>query len=186
MPDTIQSTTGDNQQDCGVPRQQIAKGKTIFGKMGMDVSHFSAIWHIYKIAQLMETDLNRISRKNGLSIADFHLLSAIMMEEPDPLMAADLTVALNVSSAALSMRINRLSSLGVLIQDDVPHDRRAKHLRLTETGRKTVQTIGVDLQNSGRFVHHYRKLPHSDREKLDEILAHLHTMLNRDFLPDIR
>lgn len=168
-------------RDAGIPREQIAKGKSIFGDMGMEVSHFGAIWHIHKIAQLMDTDLNRISRKYGLSLADFHLLSAIMMENPDPAMATQLATVLNVSAAALSVRIAKLSELGLLVQEDAPEDRRAKYLRLTQMGADKVAAIGADIEINGRFVHHYRQMAESDRDGLDQILAHLHTMMNRDF-----
>jgi DNA-binding MarR family transcriptional regulator len=182
-------TTSNRRAPAGepsTPRTQIAKGKAIFSDMGMDVSHFGAIWHIHKIAQLMETDLNRISRKYGLSIADFHLLGAIMIEQPHPATAAKLAAALNVSTAALSVRVSRLTIAGHLTQQNAPKDRRIKHLHVTEAGQNAVTAIGLDLQNTGRFAHHIRKFSADDRARLDSLLADLHTMLNRDFLPTAR
>lgn len=168
------------------PTEQLAAGKAYFSRLGLDVSHFGAIWHIFKVGQLMSIDLNQISRKHDLSIADFHLLSALMMNDPIPMRATDLAAALNVSNAALSGRVNRLSERGLLTCRQSPVDRRTKTLRHTSEGAEKVRCIGNDLERAGRFVHHYRKLPQPDREALERIISQLHTMMDREFLPVTR
>lgn len=168
------------------PVDQLAAGKAYFGRLGLDVSHFGAIWHLYKVGQLMGIDLNQISRGHGLSIADFHLLSALMMNDPVPMRATDLASALNVSNAALSGRVARLAKRGLLTCTESAADRRTKMLLHTNEGAEKVRSIGSDLERAGRFVHHYRQLPQADREALERIIAELHTMMDRDFLPVTR
>lgn len=165
------------------PSEQLAAGKTYFAELGLDVSHFGAIWHIFKVGQLMETDLNHVSGRHGISIADFHLLSALMMNDPAPMRATDLASALNVSNAALSVRVSRLVERGLLTCTESTTDRRMKMLQHTAEGAEKVQLIGRDLEEFGRFVHHYRQLPEADREELERIIGQLHTMLDRDFVP---
>lgn len=167
----------------GIPTRQIEKGKSFFSSIGLDVRHFSSLWHIYKVAHLMEIDLNNISLRNGLSIADFHLLGAVMMSDPEPMTATDLANALNVSNAALSVRIGKLSRAGLLTCTASKADRRTKILQQTPAGAAKVRVIGVDLENAGRFAHHYQQLSDDDRAALDRIVGHLHSMLDRDFLP---
>lgn len=168
------------------PAEQLAAGKAYFAARGLDVSHFGAIWHIFKVGQLMETDLNHVSGRHGISIADFHLLSALMMNDPAPMRATDLASALNVSNAALSGRVSRLAARGLLRCTESTADRRMKMLQYTVEGAEKVQLIGRDLEEVGRFVHHYRQLPEADREALERIIGQLHTMLDRDFLPVTR
>ena len=57
------------------PIDQLSAGKSFFSAMGLDVRHFAAIWHIYKIGQLMTTDLNDLCGAHGTSLADFHILA---------------------------------------------------------------------------------------------------------------
>lgn len=168
------------------PVDQLAAGKAYFAELGLDVSHFGAIWHLFKVGQLMGIDLNQISREHGLSIADFHLLSALMMNDPVPMRATDLASALNVSNAALSGRVARLAERGLLTCTPSAADRRTKMLLHTGKGAEKVRCIGSDLEHAGRFVHHYRQLPQADREALERIIARLHTMMDRDFLPVTR
>lgn len=168
------------------PADQLAAGKAYFSERGLDVSHFGAIWHLLKVGQLMGTDLNQISRRHGLSIADFHLLSALMMNDPVPVRATDLASALNVSNAALSGRVRRLAERGLLTCTESGTDRRTKLLLHASEGAEIVHRIGSDLEQVGRFVHHYRQLPLADREELERIIGQLHTMMDRDFLPVTR
>lgn len=165
------------------PAEQLAAGKAYFAELGLDVSHFGAVWHIFKVGQLMETDLNHVSGRHGISIADFHLLSALMMSAPAPMRATDLASVLNVSNAALSVRVSRLVERGLLTCTKSTTDRRMKMLQHTAEGAEKVQLIGRDLEQFGRFIHHYRQLPEADREELERIIGQLHTMLDRDFLP---
>lgn len=165
------------------PVDQLEAGKAFFAAMGLDVSHFGAVWHIFKVGQLMATDLNRVSSLHGLSIADFHLLGALMMRAPEPMRATDLANALNVSNAALSGRVKKLTQQQLVTSTATQADRRTRLLHLTDAGAQKVQNIGRSLEDIGRFVRHYRQLPEDDRVALDRIMGRLHTLLDRDFLP---
>lgn len=165
------------------PREQLSAGKEFFSAQGLDVQHFAAIWHIFKIAQLLETDLNELSMRHGISIADFHLLSALMMRSTEPMRATDLAYALNVTNAALSGRIRKLAEQGLLALSISLTDRRAKLLVLNAAGKDKVILVGRDLEKHGRFARHFRSLPQQDRDNLDRMAADMHTSLARDFAP---
>lgn len=165
------------------PAEQLLAGKAYFAGLGLDVQHFAALWHVLKIAQLMQTDLNDLSSRYGISIADFHLLGALMIRSPQALRATDLAFALNVTNAALSSRIRKLADQQLLTWSVDARDRRTKLLRLTEQGCEKVVTVGRDLETFGRFARHFRALPADDQAHLDRIAADLHTRLARDFNP---
>ncbi|PLK26725.1 MarR family winged helix-turn-helix transcriptional regulator [Novosphingobium sp. TH158] len=165
------------------PVEQLLAGEAFFSNLGLDVRHFGAIWHIFKIGQLMATDLNAISERSGISIADFHLLAALMMPGPAAMRATDLAHALNVTNAALSPRVRKLSQMGLLHATASTDDRRTRLLEITAAGRAKVKQVGVDLERSARFIRHFHRLPQADRDDLSRIGAELHTFMARDFDP---
>lgn len=154
-----------------------------FAALGLDVRHFGPMWHVMKVAQLVETDLNRISGRHGLSIADFHLLGALMMDAEKPLRPTDLALALNVSNAALTARIRKLVDAGLVISKPAEADRRVTFLHLTAQGSRIVLAIGAAIEREGHFVRYVRGLPQADQQALGRIMGELHTLMDRHFLP---
>lgn len=134
------------------------------------------------VGQLLETDLNRISGAHGVSLADFHLLGALMIDAPAPLRATDLALALTVSNAVMTGRIANLERKGLLTRAPSPTDRRAVMVHLTDAGADKVKTVGAALEQQGRFIRHYQQLPEDDQQALARIMGDLHTLLDRDFL----
>jgi hypothetical protein len=61
-----------------VKQQEAAS--SFYAELDVDVSYYPAIWHTYKVGQLMATDLDRVSRRHGLSMADIHLLGALRID----------------------------------------------------------------------------------------------------------
>lgn len=157
-----------------------------FGALGLDVRHFGPMWHVMKVAQLVETDLNRISGQHGLSVADFHLLGALMMDGEKPMRPTDLALALNVSNAALTARIRKLTGKGLVVGQAGKGDRRVVFLHLTTLGSQTVLAIGAAIEREGHFVRYFRGLPEDDQRALGRIMGGLHTLMDRHFLPASR
>ena len=168
------------------PADQLEAGRSFFSEMDLDVGHFAAMWHSFKVGQLLATDMNRIAGVHDLSIADFHLLGALMIDQPKPMRATDLAFALQVSNAVLSGRIARLAKSGLLVRSTDEADRRAVLLSLTATGAAKVRDIGLALEQEGHFVQHYRRLPEADKQALSRIMGEMHTLMDRDFLPASR
>ena len=167
------------------PVDQLSAGSAFFAGMGLDVRHFGPMWHVMKVAQLVETDLNRIAGQHGLSIADFHLLGALMMDAEKPMRPTDLALALNVSNAALTARIRKLADKGLVVGEK-GGDRRVTVLRLTAKGSDVVLAIGAAIEREGHFVRYFRGLPDADQGALGRIMGELHTLMDRHFLPASR
>ncbi|WP_165188301.1 MarR family winged helix-turn-helix transcriptional regulator [Caulobacter soli] len=168
------------------PVDQLEAGSAFFAGLGLDVRHFGPMWHVMKVAQLVETELNRIAGQHGLSIADFHLLGALMMDAEKPLRPTDLALALNVSNAALTARIRKLSDAGLVLGRKGEGDRRATVLSLTAKGSETVLAIGAAIEREGHFVRYFRGLPAEDQRVLGRVMGELHTLMDRHFLPASR
>ena len=99
-----------------------------YAKNNFDVSYFPAIWHTFKVGHLIDTDLEQICRQHDISIADFHLMGAIMTDpaenSPRQHRATGLSQWLNVSNAVLSTRIKKLQGSGLLLRSHCPSDGR--------------------------------------------------------------
>jgi len=151
--------------------------------MGLDVGHFGPLWHIYKVGHLMDTDFDAIARGHDVSVADFHMLSALMITSPQAMRATDLAYALHVSNAVLSVRARRLASQGLLVRSASARDRRAVQLELTDAGRDKVKAVGTDLECQARFVRFYRRLPETDKAALERIMRDLHDYMDKAVIP---
>ena len=166
-----------------VPIAQVEKGRTYFRALDLDVEHFGPLWHLIKIAQLLDTELNRIAAAHGISIADFHLLSALMMEGEALPCANDMAMQLNVSNAALSLRIRRLEKMGAIARRTLVEDRRRTLLAIRPEGERLVRDVGQALEQHVRFIPWFKKLTEQERDLLNGMLGSLHLFLHRDFQP---
>jgi DNA-binding MarR family transcriptional regulator len=170
--------------DRPVEQQEIAS--TFYAALGMDVSYFPAIWHTYKVGQLLMADLDRICRGLGLSMADVHLLGVIRIDAAAPLRATDLAQTLHVSNAVLSTRIARLEVEGQIVRTPSPDDRRAFTLQLTPSGADTLDRAIQAVNRQSNFLKRYRRLSETDRAHLARIMGALHDGLDRDFISTTR
>jgi len=173
----------NDSRKAKLPVEQLAAGASFYAALGLEVGHFGPMWHLLKVGQMLDKDLNRICATHGLSIADFHLLGALMIVAPKPQRASDLALQLNVSNAALSLRVGRLAKVGYVERASLGADRRAVMLNITPTGEEKVIAIGQSLESDGRFVHYFHQLPERDRTFIAQIMGDLHIMLHRDFQP---
>lgn len=164
------------------PIEDVRAAQAFYAKLGQDVEYFSALWHIFNVGHMMSTDLDRICREHGYSIADFNLMGALRVERKELLRATDLAVTLQVSNAALTHRINKLADLGVLVKEAIPEDRRAFRLALTRQGALAVDAIHAAIEEKSQFVRHFREISEADREAVESVMGDLHTRLDRDFI----
>lgn len=75
---------------------------------------------------------NKLTR--GLSIADIHTIDAIGLHEKNPMNVT--AQRLNVTTATLSIAVNKLERLGYVMRERCEEDRRKVLLSLTAAGRK--------------------------------------------------
>jgi len=170
--------------DRPVEQQEIASA--FYAALGVDVSYFPAIWHTYKVGQLLMADLDRICRGLGLSMADVHLLGVVRIDADTPLRATDLAQTLHVSDAVLSTRIARLQNEGLIARAPSLDDRRAFTLTLELAGATALDAAIDAINQQATFLKRYRRLSEADRAHLARIMGELHNGLDRDFVSTAR
>jgi DNA-binding MarR family transcriptional regulator len=173
----------DKRQMPRRPAEELKAANVFYAKLGLDVSYFAAQWHTFNVGHLLATDLDRITRRHGLSVADLHLFGALRIERSKPLRATDLAITLQVSNAVLSARIAKLERQGLLIRARSAADRRAFELRLTPEGARKSVAVVAEMGRKAHFVRHYKRLSKDDRAALARIMGELHDLLDRDFVP---
>lgn len=168
------------------PVTQQESASAFYAALDMDVSFFAAIWHTYKVGHLLMADLDRICLKQGLSMADVHLMGAVRIDVSERLRATDLAQTLHVSNAVLSTRIARLESKGMLARHVSDGDRRAFVLQITAKGISALDNAILAIERHAHFVAAFRHLPPSDQTELVRIMGRLHDQLDRDFISTAR
>jgi len=164
------------------PIDDVRNAMTFYAALGLDVRYFAALWHTFNVGHILATDLDRICRHHGLSIADFNLLGALRIDRPQRLRPTDLAATLQVTQAALSARISRLERDGILVRSAATGDRRASMLHLTPKGMLMVEAVHLSIERDSQFVHQLYRLSEEDRMALARIMGELHTQLDREFL----
>jgi DNA-binding MarR family transcriptional regulator len=163
------------------PTDDVSHAMTFYATLGLDVSYFAALWHTFNVGHILATDLDRICRHHGLSIADFNLLGALRIDRPRHLRPTDLAATLQVTQAALSARISRLERDGFLVRSQATDDRRASTLQLTPEGARMVEAVHRSVERDSQFVRQFNRLAEADRIALARIMGELHTQLDREF-----
>jgi DNA-binding MarR family transcriptional regulator len=153
-----------------------------YASLGLDVGYFDALWHTFNVGHIVVTDLDRICRRHGLSMADFNLLGALRIERPERLRPTDLADTLRVSHAALSARLARLEVAGLLIRSPAADDRRASTLELTSEGARLVEAVHASVETDSQFVRQFHRLSETEQSELGRLMGRLHALLDREFI----
>ena len=166
------------------PVDEAETGRALYAEIapGVDVSHSAAMWHLLSLGHLVATDLDRIARRHGLSMADLMLLGGLRVVHPQPLRATDLAQKLRVTNAVLSARVARLEGAGLLIRTPDPSDRRAFELTVSAAGVAKVDAAIADISRDGQVARWHRGLAEEDRAAVVRILGALPDLMARDFV----
>ena len=85
------------------------------------------------ISQIAEQNL----REAGICITDFVALEALLHK--GPLTITEVQEKVLLASGSMTAAVDRLEKKGLIVREPAGNDRRAKLLRLTPEGRRTVQ-----------------------------------------------
>ncbi|CAN7313324.1 MarR family transcriptional regulator [Phenylobacterium sp. LjRoot219] len=166
------------------PAEEAESGRATYAEIApdVDVSHSATMWHLLSLGHLVATDLDRIARRHGLSMADLMLLGGLRVRHPQSLRATDLAHMLRVSNAVLTTRVARLERAGLLHREPDPSDRRAFGLTVSADGVATVDAAIADISRDGQVARWHRRLAAEDRAAVARILGDLHDLMDRDFV----
>lgn len=117
----------------------------------LDVSSLAVVGRILRIARLLERQREALLVPHGLNISSFDVLATLRRQPPPhQLTPTELYGALMLSSGAMTNRIDRLESEGLVERHRDTTDRRSVLVRLTARGVQLVETVLPQIVGSER------------------------------------
>ncbi|MCX4530534.1 MULTISPECIES: MarR family winged helix-turn-helix transcriptional regulator [Streptomyces] len=138
----------------------------------LDTSPLEVLARLHRSFLRYSTRLTTSIERHGLSVAGFDVLTALRRSgKPFRLTAGQLADSGLVSSAGVTLRIDRLEKDGLIVRERDADDRRVVYSRLTDKGLTTVDTVFAEhLDNERRML---GGLSPSERRQLARLLRRL-------------
>jgi DNA-binding MarR family transcriptional regulator len=138
----------------------------------LDCSPMGVIGRLSRASRLLERALKDEFTRHGLESWEFDVLATLLRSGPPHVLSAgELSSAAMVSSAALTNRVDRLVSKGLVGRKVDPGHRRRVLISLSEQGQRlTHQVIEHHLANERRLL---EGLPAAERDQLAALLRRL-------------
>lgn len=110
----------------------------------LDVSPMGIIGRLYRIRNYMDPHLKANFKKLGLNVGEFDVIATIRRGGPPYQQTpTELFKSIMLSSGAMTNRLDRLESMGLIERLPDPNDRRGTLIRLTEAGKQKVDEAVV-------------------------------------------
>lgn len=135
----------------------------------LDTTPVAVVNRVQRLAGVFSRELSAFFAEHGLSDGGFAVLSALRRAGP-PFRRSpgDLHRSLLLSSAAMTNRLDRLETSGLVRRISDPDDRRALLVELTEEGRARVEDVARrHVANEARLL---EPLTAAERDRLAELL----------------
>ncbi|MGP4100552.1 MarR family winged helix-turn-helix transcriptional regulator [Nonomuraea sp. KM90] len=111
----------------------------------LDVSPMGIIGRLSRLHRLIDAELCRTFAAHGLDRASFDVLATLRRSEPPHrLTPAELMRASMVTSGAVTQRLDRLESRGLVKRTPSESDGRGVHVTLTEEGYALIERVLPD------------------------------------------
>lgn len=138
----------------------------------LDTSPLEVLARLHRSFVRYNAKLTTSIERHGLSVAGFDVLTALRRSgAPYRLTAGELADSGLVSSAGVTLRIDRLEKDGLIVRERDADDRRVVYSRLTDKGLATVDTVFAEhLDNERRML---ADLSPSERRQLARLLRKL-------------
>jgi DNA-binding MarR family transcriptional regulator len=146
----------------------------------LDTTPLEVLARLHRSFLRYSTRLTTSIERHGLSVAGFDVLTALRRAgAPYRLTAGQLADSGLVSSAGVTLRIDRLEKDGLIVRERDAEDRRVVYSRLTEAGLAKVDEVFAEhLDNERRML---GDLSPSERRQLARLLRKLeHSILSSD------
>ncbi|MDH6227072.1 MULTISPECIES: MarR family transcriptional regulator [Streptomyces] len=142
----------------------------------LDPSPIEVLGRLHRSFQLYQTRTSRPVAAAGLSLAGFDVLAALRRSgEPYRLTAGELAATGLVSSAGVTLRLDRLEGEGLIVRERDARDRRVVHCRLTPAGLRLIDRLFAEhLDNERRML---AALEPKERTQLAALLEKLERSL---------
>jgi DNA-binding MarR family transcriptional regulator len=120
----------------------------------LDVSPMGVIGRLLRLSRALDAELDRTFRQHGLDRAAFDVLATLRRAgTPNRLTPTELMRASMVTSGAITQRLDRLESRGLVERSRSEHDGRVVHVTLTDVGHALIDRALPDhLANEDRLL----------------------------------
>lgn len=143
----------------------------------LDTSPLQVLARLHRAYLRYSVQMARTLERHGLSLAGFDVLTALRRAgAPYQLTAGELAAAGLISSAGVTLRIDRLEKEGLLIRERDVDDRRVVRCCLTDKGLRLIDEAFSEHLDNER--HMLAGLSERERKQLGELLAKLEISLN--------
>jgi DNA-binding MarR family transcriptional regulator len=138
----------------------------------LDFWPVGVIGRIQRLARTLDRSIQELCASHGLEQGEADLLMTLRRAgAPYQLSANALLKAALVTSGAITNRVDRLETKGLVERVRSNQDRRSVDVRLTDHGRKTVDTLIADhIANEARLL---QGLPRRRADTLADLLRQL-------------
>jgi DNA-binding MarR family transcriptional regulator len=138
----------------------------------LDASSLGVVGRILRIARLLERRRESLLSQHGLSVWSFDVLATLRRQGPPfQLTPTELYGLLMLSSGAMTNRIDRLETEGLVERHRESADRRSVLVRLTSKGQELVERVLPQLLERERLSLELAATP-EERGHLAELLRH--------------
>ncbi len=107
---------------------------------------------ILRIAKHMENEVAKLHKRYGLKLGEFDVLATLRRSgEPFSLTPSELMGSMLLTSGAMTNRLDKLESKGLIVRAHSKEDRRSVSVKLTKDGVSLIDEmmqVHVDLQHS--------------------------------------
>ncbi len=138
----------------------------------LDASPMAVIGRLSRLSRLITAELRRTFSAHGLDPASFDVLATLRRSGPDHrLTPAELMRSAMVTSGAITQRLDRLQSDGLVTRTPSESDGRVVHITLTEEGLRLIDLALPDhIDTENRLL---AGLSDAERDALADALRHL-------------
>ncbi|THV26536.1 MarR family winged helix-turn-helix transcriptional regulator [Glycomyces paridis] len=138
----------------------------------LDPSPMLVVGRMFRLTDAWDRELRGPFAEAGLGNGDFDVLAALRRSGgPCALSAGELSRTVLVTTGAITKRVDRLESAGLVTRSVAADDSRGRRIALTAKGKRlTDRLIGVHLANQRRLL---GGLDEGERESLAALLAKL-------------
>ncbi|MFD3873016.1 MarR family winged helix-turn-helix transcriptional regulator [Streptomyces sp. NPDC058623] len=120
----------------------------------LDATPMLVVGRLFRLVEALDQQLRPPFRAAGLGSGDFDVLAALRRSgEPYALSAGELSRTVLVTTGAITKRVDRLASRGLVTRSVAETDSRGRHIALTAEGVElTDELIAVHLDNQRRLL----------------------------------
>jgi DNA-binding MarR family transcriptional regulator len=135
---------------------------------GLDVSAMGVLGRLSRLARGYERDLQEVFARHSLQPGEFDILATLVRADPTGagLTAGELSSSAMVTSGAITNRVDRLVSKGLVTRRTDPNSRRTIRVALTAHGRTVIEAALRDhVENENRLLASLTDAQRADAER---------------------